>query len=1251
MESTAGHGAESRGGDPETSLLMGRGDSGNALLATQGSGSELVITDEAEVRLVRSMGLPFAPSETFAKILQEKTVGKLGGIALIYNNMTGIGVIQTPLLFQQSGFFPVIFAFTIYMVISGLCALFIVEAMQAIPGNKYFQGTVEFGTMINFYFGTIPHILGQFCLFGALQSMAVSSIIQSAQTVDNLLIDIAGRTCGVALGNVNAAGLSWHCVYEHGHSISPFGDSYVLFSFGYLIVMLFVVPLCVFPLTDYIIVQVCAFGITLVIFLAWIIGAAIFGFNVTLVPVVGNLTGYAGLIGVVMLNYAFVQTVPAWVNVKKPDVNVQVSIWASVGMGLITYILIGLIPALAYSIPTDSNLIAVISVLGVWNKVFGYLFSLMVLMTSIPVFLVISRLNISQNFRISSNVSTILSYALPWIVTIPFQTGSYLLQINIWGSLIFVSTANFVVPLCIYLKALTFRRAYNQERVLTPKQRELLRIIHCSSDTIKKHLSDSESFLIARSPMPGPIRLSSSRNQQTAVSTTDMSPQSPQIPSSNPTTAPSISHGVIPTLVVEETESIPPNTEAQNLNITPAIMVEPSPSPSPSVSFGPVITVTSHPGPVAPIIVTTAEPDQLEPLDSSANLLPQNPTSEIPSSSFLGVPDSRFGLSPSGSSPLSIWGSRRPSSRNSSWSAMSGTSFRRKGSNYSASFGVSPERDGSVMVGLSIISGQGSNVGESDDSRRKDENEALRPSQIRRSRRGGAVSPSWISMADDAPTPVKLFEVDPETEGYLFEDVPDPYNSDGDVLSNSDEDGASLGIENIVIEPGSDDDSPNAEASNVASRPIPIVTGRSGDNEEIPVRSQENASWTRKFAPWLRPERGDSFSSKFFSATSGKEKDIKSVDYADGGKEAVTEMQQNDFPPMDAIEHIQEITNEPSSSSRVFERTGKLKLNTKLTNGLSDECEDIDGNQFGVISGEITVRPAKGAITDGGVCSSPVSDFSHGSHPLQAGGPPLLLGQSVDPWTSRPSYSEQRMTFTTEAAALDLDPEGTPSSDLQITSPGVMMTLTRATGTPTMEATLERSHLEPTAIGNIDLKAPTPVRSSDTSKLLPSEMKTKVTQLSPVCSPTSDAVSTQQEDRPVSPFILSPPAFLEDDMAKLDTLGPRLEIKRTGTHDRRQSLASKTSKTTRISTVSAEASGQRNSRSRSTSPSGRRYRPPSPPANEPYVAMATKGVAAFRSIPKWVPFSPRSVAIACLVLTAVTTSANLIYVIGGWGDS
>lgn len=117
------------------------------------------------------------------QLLNAKTIGFFGGLCLLFNAMTGPGIPYTPLLFSVdgSGAFMSFLSFTFFAIVSGFSVLLIIEAMQSIPGNKHFQGTVEFGTLINFYFGKYPHLFGQLLLYGALQSNAIQSIVLSAQ--------------------------------------------------------------------------------------------------------------------------------------------------------------------------------------------------------------------------------------------------------------------------------------------------------------------------------------------------------------------------------------------------------------------------------------------------------------------------------------------------------------------------------------------------------------------------------------------------------------------------------------------------------------------------------------------------------------------------------------------------------------------------------------------------------------------------------------------------------------------------------------------------------------------------------------------------------------------------------------------------------------------------------------------------------------------------------------------------------------
>lgn len=112
--------------------------------------------------------------------------------------------------------------------------------MQSIPGNKNFQGQVEFATLVDFYFGPRMHVAAQICLYGAIQSNAIQSIVLSAQAFDNILVDIFGKTCGISLDFTKNA---FVCASSANLSASPFGDQLMLCTIGLIIVLVLALPL------------------------------------------------------------------------------------------------------------------------------------------------------------------------------------------------------------------------------------------------------------------------------------------------------------------------------------------------------------------------------------------------------------------------------------------------------------------------------------------------------------------------------------------------------------------------------------------------------------------------------------------------------------------------------------------------------------------------------------------------------------------------------------------------------------------------------------------------------------------------------------------------------------------------------------------------------------------------------------------------------------------------------------------------
>ncbi|KAI9008005.1 hypothetical protein BC832DRAFT_530147, partial [Gaertneriomyces semiglobifer] len=389
-----------------------------------------------------------------------KTVSFFGGLCLLINAMTGPGVPYTPDIFQTSGwFFPTVI-FLIFALVSSLSVLFIIEAMQAIPGNKHFQGTVEFATLINFYFGDYAHYIGQFMLYGAVQSNAIQSIIIMSQTFDNILVDIFGKSCALAIGGGRTG---WYCVGQISDKYAtPYEEITVLFTLGLLLVIIFSTPFGIVNLDDNVNAQIVAFILAVTIGLEWIGASFKEGVVGSRVPVTG--TGYATVVGTIMLNLAFTTVVPSWVNIKQRTVSAQKTVWTSMLAAVIFYMLVGLIPALGFVIDDSGSILPALMRSGKFNKAFAYMFSIVMLLPSIAVSFIVAESNLVQNKIVGKKWGIFVCRIVPWLFCIPLQTGNHLQDFITWTSLIFVSTANFVIPLVIYLKCLRFRREYNESR-------------------------------------------------------------------------------------------------------------------------------------------------------------------------------------------------------------------------------------------------------------------------------------------------------------------------------------------------------------------------------------------------------------------------------------------------------------------------------------------------------------------------------------------------------------------------------------------------------------------------------------------------------------------------------------------------------------------------------------------------------------------------------------------------------------------
>jgi len=401
-----------------------------------------------------------------------KTIGYVGGLSLLINNITGPAMVTIPLVYQSAGWFTPTLCLIVMTILSSLASTFMCEAMACIPGNERFQGRVEFSTLVNFFFGREGLIAAQIFINAALQCANVAAIIECAQVADSTLIAIFKKSCGL---QVYPSLGKWVCVSDHTQTDSPFADgTYYLFTIGFLMMMVLVIPMGYLNLDDNIIVQVVANLFLIVVTGDFLENFIATGLDRKRVPMVGKKQSV--VLGQIMANYGFVTTVPSWCSEKKPHVSVQLSIWGSTFVATLTFFILGYFGALAYHFPADGDILSVINAsdhANAFDRALVYLFPLMILATTIPVFSIIVRYNLLQNKVMSKPLANFIAVILPWILVIPFLTGSGLNTIITWGTLIFSSVANFVIPFLVYFRAANFRDRASV--VLSERQHDILK--------------------------------------------------------------------------------------------------------------------------------------------------------------------------------------------------------------------------------------------------------------------------------------------------------------------------------------------------------------------------------------------------------------------------------------------------------------------------------------------------------------------------------------------------------------------------------------------------------------------------------------------------------------------------------------------------------------------------------------------------------------------------------------------------------
>lgn len=380
---------------------------------------------------------------------ESKTIGFLGGVMLLINNLAGPTIVSMPALAQEAGWLSIALVQGIVAVFACACGYMLLDAMRRMPGNSNFEQRIEFTNLASCYLPHKAYMFVMLCYHANSILSLMSLIIQSGQVIDYLILNLNGCAPGLALHGTG--GPSYVCG-TRTDSVTPFGDMMVMSS-AMVIVGVICAPFAVKNLDDNVILQYLAIlglSVMSVVWVAILVSEPDFP---TPLPAMTTMQG--GLIGTVLFNFAFTSTLPSWINEKRPDVSVFASFAVTMGYVLVVYTGIGIIGGMAYKpfYTTDENLFSKLNAGGSkLGQVTVTAYPMLQNFTSIPVFSILIRYNLVQS-GLSSGMATFIAVVVPWILSIAFYTGSGFDTISEIGGLATSSVINFIVPAVLYVSA------------------------------------------------------------------------------------------------------------------------------------------------------------------------------------------------------------------------------------------------------------------------------------------------------------------------------------------------------------------------------------------------------------------------------------------------------------------------------------------------------------------------------------------------------------------------------------------------------------------------------------------------------------------------------------------------------------------------------------------------------------------------------------------------------------------------------
>jgi len=393
-----------------------------------------------------------------------KTISTFGSICLISNNVIGPAMVSIGTSFAQAGWLPTVALLLTCALLSGMASAFLCETIRHAPGNRHFTKRIEITDALKL--ARVPRPFFFLCFYSFVLLFIANNtaaIVESAQTTDQLLVHYAGRSCAVTLypnpGHYVCAVPSTNHGGPHRTSDSPFGEGAWVVSWGFVLTACVVLPLSFLSLDENALFQKMSFVGLCLIALEWVFHfTGQEGLRTGSPPALGEGTDCLhNLFGNVMFNFAFVLTLPSWLNEKKTEVSESLAISTSLVITTVLFVAIGFTAASAEfnrfattddditTVLIDSNKSDSLTRLG------AFVFPPVVLWSGIPVCAIVVRYNLIVEGVLGPCAAAVVAAFLPWALALLLYAGTLLNSLTSWSGLFLVVPLNFILPCVLYL--------------------------------------------------------------------------------------------------------------------------------------------------------------------------------------------------------------------------------------------------------------------------------------------------------------------------------------------------------------------------------------------------------------------------------------------------------------------------------------------------------------------------------------------------------------------------------------------------------------------------------------------------------------------------------------------------------------------------------------------------------------------------------------------------------------------------------